>query len=460
MNNASLGLTIQKLICDEYKITPNPHALRQFEASFNPSYAEAGNLAISKIFEELNLYPTQCLTYYQPQIENVEPPAHNFVLSNGQTLSIRTNLSGDKIAPRVVGQAGIETFNEHFSQIVGKRIKQKEEIKEIIYEKIHLMLPIFIDYFFTSDYTVWIQLEQNGSLSYKIFDKSGFVDIDFNRDNFSFTRNPDEWNESTTLKYKELSLAEIQVHTNRTFKFRFIMNSLVKLIDEHKDTTETFGITAEKVICDLFNLEVPKNYEGRYSVALSREITPTVKEAFTKLPKAIKSTGAEPGKRGKSSKCSYDFLLEGNKTLSLKTNSGKMVCPPEVGQPGAETCYLYFKDYIEDDRVTPESFKSMVFNHIEKLMPIYINHLFDSDYLLWIAKRDSEYIYKIFNADFAKGFDWNSDNFSFTRDLFDWDESNTVKYNGISIGEFQVHKKRSSYKFRFNIENLEKLINE
>lgn len=56
---------------------------------------------------------------------------------------------------------------------------------------------------------------------------------------------------------------------------------------------------------------------------------------------------------------------------------------------------------------------------------------------------------------------WQKSLFSFTKEkLEEWNESNTVKYKGISIGEFQVHKARDCYKFRFNLENLEKVVSD
>ena len=33
-----------------------------------------------------------------------------------------------------------------------------------------------------------------------------------------------------------------------------------------------------------------------------------------------------------------------------------------------------------------------------------------------------------------------------------------VKYDGITIGEFQVHKNRNCFKFRFNMQNLLNLL--
>ena len=90
---------------------------------------------------------------------------------------------------------------------------------------------------------------------------------------------------------------------------------------------------------------------------------------------------------------------------------------------------------------------------------IYLNYLLESDYLLWIYKKKDIYNYKIFDADFAKSMVWDPSKFSFTKpSILEWNESNTLKYNGISIGEFQVHKARSCFKFRFNMENFEKVI--
>ena len=58
-----------------------------------------------------------------------------------------------------------------------------------------------------------------------------------------------------------------------------------------------------------------------------------------------------------------------------------------------------------------------------------------------------------------KEFCWKKEKFSFTRPtLEEWNESNTVKYDGLSIGEFQVHSNRNCYKFRFNLSNLLKLL--
>ena len=458
-NNAELGMTLQKCICDYYQIEPCDSAKKQFEASYNNKYKAQSDKIIDLLFSELGMNPIECLTFTPSENAGERLSPHNFRLSDGSSLSIRTNIKGDKVAPRVVGQAGLDTFNEHFSDIAGFRITDKNEIKSVVFNNIHLMLPVFIDYFFVSDYTVWVHEDDNGDFTYTLFNKDSFVDIDLDRSAFTFTKDLLSWNESTTLKYKGKSLAEIQIHKNRTFKFRFIMNALSDLLVEQKITNETLGITAEKAICDLFRIPTPKEYKGRYSNTILKEISPTIKVAFDHLPAAKESTGALKGERGKTSKCPYDFILNGNKTLSLKTNSGSMICPPDVGQPGAKTCYYYFGKYMDSSEATSDSFKKMVLEHISELMPIYVSHLFESDYLLWVFKRKDSYDYKIYDSNFARDIVWEKYDFSFTKPSLDeWNESNTLKYKGISIGEFQVHSRRTCYKFRFNMDNFDYLI--
>lgn len=455
MNNADFGMTFQALICQKYSIVPNRTAKEQFEANFNNSYASAIEKKILDIFASIGKKPKKCVSFEKSHNKNEKYLPYNFILEDDSTLSIRTNKNGAKVAPRVVGQAGIDTLNNFFGDIFDKPIVEKNEIKQQVIKNIDKMLPVFINYIFNSTYTVWVFKNDNkDTFDYEIIDSRYYVDMDFEISNFEFTRGLELWNESTTLKYMGLAIAEIQIHKNRTFKFRFIMRSLINLLKVNQNNNETIGITAEKSICDMFEIEYPSHLKIRSSLQVQNELENVIKIAFKKIPKPIKYTGSTEGKRGKKSKCSYDFILIGGYTLSLKTNKEK-ICPPEVGQPSARTCYEYFSQFIEGDEVTDMTFKNMVLNNIDKIMPIYITHLFDSDYLLWLHKDKGEWIYNIFNKDAAKGIMWDKDKFSFTKPtIFEWNESNSVKYNNITIGEFQVHLHRNCFKFRFNMKNL------
>lgn len=456
MNNADYGLSLQKMICDEYEIEINDWAKAQFDANYNKEYENELKSVIPLIFKKVKSNPTRLLTYSQELTKAKQTTSpHNFILDNGKTISIRTTKTSDKVAPRTVGQAGFPVLNDFFADVFGEEIQTQADVRKLVFEHIHEILPIFIDNLFQSDYTVFISRKELDNV--QVINADDVGDVSFIRSDFEFTRGLDTWVESTTLKYHGKSIAEIQTHKERSFKFRFIISNIPEWLNTVKETNETLGISAEAAICDYFELEKPKSFATRAMKSYVEELMPVVGAAFKEMPDAIEHSGSQPGERGEQSKSSFDFVLRGNEKLSLKTNKGKMVCPPEVGQPGSKTCLLYFKEFFPEGttEVTREEFKRMVLGNIEKIMPIYVEHLFDSDWLLWIYETKDGFEYKTINHNDINAFIWDKERFSFTKEtLEDWNESNTVKYDGKSIGEFQVHKNRNCFKFRFNMQNL------
>lgn len=460
MNNADYGLTLQKLICDKYSLNVNDWAMAQFEANYNEEYKDEMDKMIPLIFKEVQAKPIHLLTFTQEYTNSKQTTSpHNFMLDNGKTLSIRTTKTSDKVAPKTVGQAGFPVLNEYFWEIYGDEIKTQDDLKKLVIEHIHEILPIFIDNMFQSDYTVLIMRRDVSTI--QVIKAEDVTEYSFSRDDFEFTQGLDSWNDSTTLKYHGKSIAEIQTHKNRTFKFRFIISNIPEWFQTVKENNESLGMSAEGAICDYFELTKPQSFSKRVMKTYVKKLMPTIKEAFQVLPEAIKHSGSLKGERGQQSKSSYDFVLCGNETLSVKTNKGKMVCPPEVGQPGSETCLLYFNEFFPEGtrEVTRDGFKKMVLDNIEKIMPIYVQHLFDSDWLLWIYETKNGFEHKEINKDDIRNFVWERKRFSFTKNTVEeWNESNTVKYDGVTIGEFQVHNNRNSFKFRFQMPNLLKLI--
>ena len=227
---------------------------------------------------------------------------------------------------------------------------------------------------------------------------------------------------------------------------------------------ETLGQTAEKVICDLNKLD-GSHLSHRSDETYEKILTPILSKAINELPKIISHAGLHKGRRGGASKSSIDFYLKENKTLSIKTNknSNSKVCPSEVGQSSWEVLEKYFAEILDENNINKLdvfTFKQLVFKSIDRLIPIYLNHLMYCDYLLWIFQKNEVFFYKIFQKNDLSNFNWNLQNFSFTKNLNNWNESCTVKYNGISIGEFQIHSNRSpKKKFRFNMRNLCKTFN-
>lgn len=459
-NNADFGISLQAMLCDRAGLDINTTAAEHFRANYNERYEEE-LLNICKKIEDI--IPSKLSKYLTYTDEFIAPGQttcpHNFLLENGETLSVRTTKTSDRVAPRTLGQAGFAVLNDFFGDLYGEEIRSKNDIKKLVYHHIHEMFPVFADYLLKSDYTIFVDRQHPDSLQLIKADELG--ELSFERQDFTFTRELAQWTESITLKYHNISVAEIQVHANRSFKFRFMVSKIPIWMIKVKETTETLGMSAESAICKLFNLPRPLSFATRVSPALERELMPAIREAFKLMPPARKHTGSEVGARGENSKCSYDFVLEGGMTMSLKTNKGKMVCPPEVGQPGADTCMRYFREFFppELERVDNRSFKEMVYAHIEEIMPIYLSHLMDSDLLLWIYRDGTKYSQKVIESSKVQSFKWDRSKFTYTKpNIDDWNESNSVKYDGNKIGEFQVHNGRVCFKFRFHMPNLLELL--
>ncbi|MDE6414444.1 MAG: hypothetical protein K2K48_03430 [Anaeroplasmataceae bacterium] len=229
-NNALFGFMIQKSICEKFNIkVSSDRLINTFYANYDDRLKDYIDNIVSSIFGQIDLTPVKCTTLELDSKGNIVP--YNFILSDYSTLSIRTNINGDKVAPRIIGQAGFEKLNIYFSKIYGKQIVDQNDIKHLICEKTEKVVPIFLNFLLDADHILWIFPKEN-KFVYHLIDGTLYINMDFKKEKFAFTKNYDEWNESTTLKYDGKSIAEVQVHKNRSFKFRFIMNNLLPLLKE------------------------------------------------------------------------------------------------------------------------------------------------------------------------------------------------------------------------------------
>ena len=258
---------------------------------------------------------------------------------------------------------------------------------------------------------------------------------------------------------------------------------------EQKFNNELIGISAEIAVADTFKVPINENYRKRGENDIVNVLENLLKENITEIfPKGVipiehVAEGGNP----------IDFKLNNGKTLSVKTNKRQLgkVAPQIIGQPTAETYFSHMKNELLDD--IPEFddienklkgrklednyenrskiFKEISVKYIDIIINEYWKNLVECDYLLFFynvvdknenISKNSEYI--VLRKE-LKLPNWSKENFSFTKSLENWNESNTVKYRinnikkPISIGEFQVHKNRNCFKFRFNIKNILKIIN-
>lgn len=234
---------------------------------------------------------------------------------------------------------------------------------------------------------------------------------------------------------------------------------------------ETIGISCEIAISDFYGIKVDDNYRKRGNEEIEKSLTGIIEETFKKylIPKPVKLTSANQNK--------IDIELENGKTLSVKSNQKSLskVAPQILGQPTSVTFFEKIIPYnigidnlflenpkFQDIEYRKEEFKKLVFSNPDKLISIYWEHLFEADYFLCfynILNKENKITNKP-KSIFCEKEQLpilKKEDFSFTQSLESWNESNTIKYKKVSIGEFQIHNGRDNFKFRFNLNGLIKL---
>lgn len=227
--------------------------------------------------------------------------------------------------------------------------------------------------------------------------------------------------------------------------------------------TETIGISTEIAIADAFGVEINELYRKRGADDIISLLVPRIREIF--LENSIPTVVSHIAEGGNP----VDFLLETNKTLSVKTSRGNfcLVAPQIIGQATSNSYFehishIYSGEVPENYQDRVHLFKKITFSHISEMMVLYLEHLFDCDYLIYFGnvlcrnRPNSNFKVSVYPRIVNCQFD--PEKFTFTQSLSSWNEGNTVKYDGVSLGQFQVHHNRDTFKFRFSMKGLNSLM--
>ena len=239
---------------------------------------------------------------------------------------------------------------------------------------------------------------------------------------------------------------------------------------------ESVGIAVEVAIAKTFNIDI----NPAYVLRAESEITDFLLKGDYIRTIFKRERLPEPTSHSAEGQSPIDFTLSGDKTLSVKTNKNSIgrTAPQKIGQPTCRSFFNYIEsnnvikgfnlnDYLKKNNLTDTKqnrsyvFKTLSIQNIDLLMNMYWQNIFECDYLLLIYNLEKRANpldnYRIFGkyGDLPK---WDKRLFSFTQSLRTWNESNTVKYAGISIGNFQVHNHRDCFKFRFNMKGIAALL--
>lgn len=222
-----------------------------------------------------------------------------------------------------------------------------------------------------------------------------------------------------------------------------------------KKNNEVYGISAEVFLAEIFDVYLPDEYINRSSDDLVSKFVntskKTVMEDFKEKGIVIKEFSGENGGL-------HDFILEDGKTLSVKTNIGKLgkVAPQKIGQMTSKKFYQHFLPNEEmpvDMNIRKKTFKEYVINNVGDMVYDYYNNLFNSDYLFYMFELDED-VPSYFVLEKLKSPTFNKNSLKLTKNITEWNSSNQLKYDNKVLGEFQLHENRDCFKFRFNMPTL------
>lgn len=215
-NNETVGITAEKIICD------------------------LGNLPFPSIERTSYMIEQEIRPIIEKSLSNLPKPVKydghgdtDFILADQTTLSVKTNKTASKICPQTIGQTTKKKFLEYFRSSLEPN---DFNCKEFIYHNIEIVVREEWDHLFSCDLLLYVFYHKQWN--YKIMRKLR-CPFKFPTERYSekllspftFSRSLENWNESITLKYKDISIAEIQIHRKRNcVKFRFNMKNVLELI--------------------------------------------------------------------------------------------------------------------------------------------------------------------------------------------------------------------------------------
>jgi hypothetical protein len=229
-------------------------------------------------------------------------------------------------------------------------------------------------------------------------------------------------------------------------------------IEENTSTNESMGITAEYLLCKYLNIKFDIN-EKR--LIKDKEALKMLSDLIVHFPK----TKFYDYKWIGSDNMEADFTMKDVETkdvvtLSLKTtySNSRKLCPQNIGQvTSLDKLRRYMPVPSSIKEFNSEEFREYVMENIEYIISVYVKNLFVCDYMFYVDIYNNETYFIEESVIKKRLLQLKKDKFTFTQTKETWKESNTVKYNGVSIGEFQLHVHRKCFKFRFIFNGLNEL---
>jgi hypothetical protein len=208
-----------------------------------------------------------------------------------------------------------------------------------------------------------------------------------------------------------------------------------------KVLTEDLGKIFEMAICLYYDTPYDVNY--KYSLEQAHSLKNRLNNLKNVFPYAIKHCASRGNK--------YDFECIDDSTIHLSAKTTKKdgkVCPQVIGQPSRKKFCEFF---ALDQGIGLDQIKLFISNNIVNLLQVYSAHTFDCPILYYNKHSDV-----LAFIELKEEINWSANSINFSHNIRKklWNESSSISINGVTIGEFQVHKNRDCIKFRWAFENL------
>lgn len=385
----------------------------------------------------------------------------NFLTEDGKTLNVWTGLSHKlKICPKGVGQPGKERASEIFADWLGGLEANEERFKRIVLTFPDEILSMYLEALLVVDINLFVWPSKSGeSFQYSIIRTDDVEERTIARSEITFTKTSiTDWNESNTIKVQNRTVGEFQVHSaqSRFVKFRFDIDGLHEVLQDKKRDNALIGRSLEYAMGRAANIHMPSmSVDTRLCNLLQAELR---KNKWFVLLNVSKYCGDLEGGFRVGSKSPVDFISADGQTISVKSikhRSGK-ICAPEVGQPSPKTFDYYFGDHGHYELpVDQTKFRLFVVDHTAIYLQKQAEWLFDCDYLFVMVDAAAPEFFCLTRSYLMKLSRRLAEaEFSFSVSRNDWlsaaKYSMTVYDGKEACGEVQLHKNRSSLKFRFH----------
>jgi adenine-specific DNA-methyltransferase len=182
---------------------------------------------------------------------------YDFLTSAGKTVSVKTNITGNKVCPQNIGQVSLKRFKEktNFSQV-----NSCQDFKDLVMSHTQELLGIYLKNLFCCDTTLHFQYNSGKTTAYEKTEEISLIP----GLEYKFTKTAETWNESNTMSIKVgekfKSLVEFQVHNKRDcLKARF--------------NSDTIELMVKSGILNGINLEVFE-LSKKYDIKVSKTPKP------------------------------------------------------------------------------------------------------------------------------------------------------------------------------------------